>query len=345
MNTGGTGGGAAARAFVLHELGVAAGALPWAALAASARERGHPTAEDLERAVTELVEAELVAFAATTLRPGRRGSLLAASLVQENLETRWLARQLEVHAVLPSTNERVLEGAARGAARGLTVACELQTAGRGRRGRSFASAPGLGVWCSALLDSPQDPATAPRLSLICGLAVVAAIRDETGAAARLKWPNDVLLGGRKVCGILVEARSSGGRLRPVAGVGVNVHHHPGDFPVEVQGSAGSLEGQTRCRVLRSRFLARLLGELERLLDEEAAHELDLPARFTPHDELAGREVSVDLDGERLRGRARGIAPDGSLLLETAGAGVRAVRFGDATLVDGPSANATHSSTC
>jgi BirA family biotin operon repressor/biotin-[acetyl-CoA-carboxylase] ligase len=329
---------------VLHALGVAAGALPWAALAASAREQGHPTAQDLERAVAELVEAELVALSATTLRPGERGSLLAASLVQENLETRWLARQLEVHAVLPSTNERVLEGAARGAARGLTVACELQTAGRGRRGRSFVSDPGLGVWCSALLDSPQDLATAPRLSLICGLAVVAAIRDETGAAARLKWPNDVRLGGRKVCGILVEARSSGGWLRPVAGVGVNVHHRPGDFPRELRGSAGSLEEQTGCRVLRSRFLARLLGTLERHLDAEAAHELDLPARFALHDELAGREVGIDLDGERLCGQARGIAPDGSLLLETSGAGVRAVRFGDATLVDAPPANVAHPST-
>ncbi len=339
MSVSGSGGGAAARAFVLHALGVAGGALSWAALAAFAREEGGPAPEDLERGIEELEEAELVAFSAATLREGRRGSLLSAAAVQENLETRWLGRPLEVHAVLPSTNERALECAAGGAARGLTVACELQTAGRGRRGRSFDSAPGLGVWCSALLDSPEDPAAAPRLSLICGLAVVAAIREEAGVAPRLKWPNDVRLGGRKVCGILVEARSAGERLHPVAGIGVNVHHRAGDFPREIRGRAGSLEGQTGRRVSRSRFLARLLGVLERLLEEEAAGTLDLPARFAPHDELSGRDVSIDLEGEPLRGKACGIASDGSLMLEIAGAGIRRVRFGDVFLVDASSADA------
>jgi BirA family biotin operon repressor/biotin-[acetyl-CoA-carboxylase] ligase len=343
MSVGSPGGGAAARAFVLHALGVAGGELSWAALAASAREEGGPPPADLERAVEELEEAELVALSAATLREGARGSLLSAAAVRESLATRWLGHPLEVHAVLPSTNERVLESAASGAARGLTVACELQTAGRGRRGRSFESAPGLGVWCSALLDSPEDPAAAPRLSLICGLAVVDAIREETSAAARLKWPNDVRLGGRKVCGILVEARSAGGRLHPVAGIGVNVHHRAGDFPPEIRSSAGSLEGQTGRRVSRSRLLARLLGALERLLEEEAAGALDLPARFAPHDELAGREVNIDLEGEALRGTACGVAPDGSLLLEVAGAGVRRLRFGDVALVDASSPDAsTHS---
>ena len=124
----------APRAFVLHALGAAGGALSWAALAASARERGGPDSEELERAVEELEKAELVALSAATLQTGARGSLLSTAAVQENLETRWLGHPLEVRAVLPSTNEEVLERAARGAASGLTVACELQTAGRGRRG-------------------------------------------------------------------------------------------------------------------------------------------------------------------------------------------------------------------
>jgi BirA family biotin operon repressor/biotin-[acetyl-CoA-carboxylase] ligase len=90
-------------------------------------------------------------------------------------------------------------------------------------------------------------------------------------------------------------------------------------------------------------LARLLGALERLLEEEAAGALDLPARFAPHDELAGREVNIDLEGEALRGTACGVAPDGSLLLEVAGAGVRRLRFGDVALVDASSPDAsTHS---
>jgi BirA family biotin operon repressor/biotin-[acetyl-CoA-carboxylase] ligase len=265
------------------------------------------------------------------IRPGPRGSVLSAKEVSKQLTTRRLGRPLEIFAAVRSTNDVVLQRAATGVAPGLCVAAELQTAGRGRRGRSFDSRPGLGVWCSTLLDSPSDPAAAPRLSLVAALAVAGAIEGEAGEAATIKWPNDVLLRDRKVCGILIEARSAGGSTFPVTGIGINVHHRDADFPQEIRETAGSLEGVTGLRLSRSRLLAALLNRLEPLLDEDRAGSLDLPARFAERDALLGREVVAQGAGAAPAGIARGIDRDGRLLLDVVGAGRVAVRGGEVTV--------------
>lgn len=262
------------------------------------------------------------------IRPGPRGSVLSVDEVSKQLTTHRLGRPLEIFAAVRSTNDVVLERAAAGTAPGLCAAAELQTAGRGRRGRSFDSRPGLGIWCSTLLDSPSDPAAAPRLSLIVALAVAGAIDAETGAAAAIKWPNDVLLRGRKVCGILIEARSAGGATFPVAGIGINVHHRTADFPPEIRETAGSLESVTGRRLSRGALLAALLNRLEALLDDDRAGRFDLAAAFAARDALRGREVVAQGGTGPQAGIARGIDGEGRLLLEVSGAGRVAVRGGE-----------------
>ncbi|MCA9751243.1 MAG: biotin--[acetyl-CoA-carboxylase] ligase, partial [Gemmatimonadetes bacterium] len=211
---------------LVHALGEAGGALPAARLTTIG------DAPDLESALATL--GDLVSLETDgTLRFGPRGSALAAAGVQASLGGATWGRELEVLAAIGSTNDRAAERAAAGAAPGLVVTAELQTAGRGRRGRVFDSRPGLGIWSTTLLPVPADPAAAPRLSLIAALAVAEAVEERTGFSPALKWPNDVRIGGRKICGVLVEARSAGGRVFPVAGIGINVHHRPQDFPPEV----------------------------------------------------------------------------------------------------------------
>jgi BirA family biotin operon repressor/biotin-[acetyl-CoA-carboxylase] ligase len=317
---------AAARARVLHALAQAGGAV---SLRALARQTAPP---DLTAAIAELERAALVETGSDgVVRAGSRGSLLSAADVLGRLRTRRLGRMLEVHAVLGSTNDEAFARSAGGGPPGLTICAELQTAGRGRRGRTFESAPGLGLWCSVVLPVPADPSSAPRLSLAAGLAVCAAVEASAGVRPAVKWPNDVRLSGRKVCGVLVEARSSGASFFAVAGIGINVHHRQEDFPEELRGIAAGLEAMTARGVSRGGLLANLLEALETRLDEEAAGRLDLPSAFAPYDELAGRDVVVETPAGPREGRGAGIARDGALLLSVPGAGTLALSAGDATI--------------
>ncbi|MDP6529862.1 MAG: biotin--[acetyl-CoA-carboxylase] ligase [Gemmatimonadota bacterium] len=279
-----------------------------------------------------LAEAGLVAIGADArLRPGMRGSMLVASEVEEALGECRFGRTLEIRATVDSTNAALLARDPADTPVGATLVAEHQSAGRGRRGRSFDSRPGLGIWASVVLPPPSDSRRAPRLSLVAALAVARALESEAGVPARIKWPNDVRMDGRKVCGLLVEGRTAGGTLFPVVGFGVNVHHRPADFPSGLASPASSLEMATGRSLPRSRILAAVLRELARAVDAEEAGELDLPAWFSRRDDLPGRSVVVEEGGSVLRGRSLGIDETGSLLLETGTEGIVAVANGDVSL--------------
>lgn len=283
-------------------------------------------------ALEELEESGLVGVdEGGIVRRGWRGSPLDAQDVASRLRTRGLGRPLEIHAVVGSTNDLVLDRAVHGAPPGLVVAAELQTAGRGRRGRTFESLPGLGLWSTTLLPAPDDPAAAPRLSIVAAIAVAESIEDLTDASPVVKWPNDVRLSGRKVCGVLVEARSRGRALFPVAGIGINVHHLPADFPPELRGTAASVEEITGVAVARGALLAAMLSRLEDLLDRERSGRLELAAVFAPRDETLGRDVVLETDAGRWEGRGAGLAADGALRLDVPGRGTMEFHAGEATV--------------
>ncbi|MBZ0268581.1 biotin--[acetyl-CoA-carboxylase] ligase, partial [bacterium] len=189
----------------------------------------------------------------------------------------------------------------------------------------------LGVWSTTLLGAPRDPEGAPRLSLVAALAVAETVEELTASRAGIKWPNDVRIDGRKVCGVLVEARAVGRRLHVVAGIGLNVHHRDGDFPPQLRGAAASLESASGATLVRSHVLAALLVHLEDLVDRERAGALDLPALFAARDDLRDRVVRIDgPEGER-HGTARGIDAGGRLRLELAGGEIVPVSSAEATL--------------
>jgi BirA family biotin operon repressor/biotin-[acetyl-CoA-carboxylase] ligase len=317
------------QARLLHALGEGDGAVALTnALAAV------PPAEraGLHTAVAALEERGLLELGGDgVLRPGRRGSLLSAARVRERRRDGRYGATAEVHAVVDSTNDEVLARAVAGAGPGVVVAAELQTAGRGTKGRTFLSPPGLGVWSTTLLDAPADPSVAPRYSLVAALAAAAALERETGVPPSLKWPNDVRLGGRKVCGVLVEARSIAGQMFLVAGIGCNVHHRSGEFPPELRELAGSVEERTGRRVDRSALLASLVAELETLVTADRNGGIDLAARWARFDELADCEVEVRLGDEVFFGRADGIEDDGRLRVRSPGGETRTVRSAHATV--------------
>jgi BirA family biotin operon repressor/biotin-[acetyl-CoA-carboxylase] ligase len=228
-------------------------------------------------------------------------------------EALWQIPHFEAWDRTGSTNDRARELAAEGAGPFAAVIAEEQTAGRGRGGRRWDSPPARGLWMSVLLRPPA--AESARLApLLVGLALCRALDRVLGggAAARLKWPNDVLLEARKVAGVLCEG-AAGGAV--VAGVGVNVRQRLADFPAELRERAVSVEMAVGRPVPRPALAGAILGEMRALLARPPLRlEGDVAAELTRRDALAGREVSVD-GGPA--GVARGIDAAGRLRVEVA----------------------------
>jgi len=200
--------------------------------------------------------------------------------------------------VTTSTNDRARELAEAGAPHGTLVTAAEQTAGRGRQGRRWSTPAGGTLAMSLILREP--PALPP-------LAAAVAVADAAGPAARIKWPNDVLVDGRKVAGILIEGRPPAGWL--VLGIGVNVAVDLTQLPPELAGTAGSLGRDPRDV---ESFLADLLAALEARLTQPAAEVLEA---WRARDALLDRPVTYapPADGA---GIARGVDDDGRLIVET-----------------------------
>lgn len=240
----------------------------------------------------------------------RRGTAHWAGEPVPVLERRWGVPLVEAHRTLGSTNDRLGELAREGAPPFSVVVAEEQTAGRGRTGRAWHSPRG-GIWMSVLL--PEERTGRPPLTpLLVGLAVGRAIGDvRPELAPGIKWPNDVLVEGRKICGILCEGAAGAGT---VAGIGINVAGSMGDLPDDLRSRAATLEEVGGRAPDRSRLAGAVLRQLRKFLDPPPP-EIDpgVAAELAALDILADRPV-VTSDG--VRGRGAGIAPDGALLVET-----------------------------
>ncbi len=232
---------------------------------------------------------------------------------------------------LPSTNTEAARQAALGAPEGLCVVAREQTAGRGRRERSWVSPKDAGLYLSVVLRPTLEARHWPLITLAAALAV----RDALGEACRLeadiKWPNDLLAGGRKLCGILAEtAEGSRGRA-VVLGVGVNLRRD--SFPAEISDTATSVEEQTGRAPDAERLLEALTRTLARRYEtlhagggaEEILHEWQRNSSYAH-----GRRVRVALAGETFEGITRGLDPDGALRVETDEGINRTVTAGDVT---------------
>ncbi len=245
--------------------------------------------------------------------------LLLPDVIAPLVSATIFARKLQHYFRIASTNTAAMALAADGAAEGTVLLAEEQTAGRGRGGHSWESAPSQGVYCSAILRPPMAPADALAISLMAGLAVCAAVEEVTGMKPDLRWPNDVMLGEKKFCGILTELSAEVMRLRHlVIGMGINVNQE--SFPEELAPLATSLRiesGRAWSRVeIAAALLQSLDGEYRTLVADPEGVRRSIFRRFERHSTwVRDARVRVEDDPEYV-GVTAGLDDRGFLLVET-----------------------------
>ena len=188
--------------------------------------------------------------------------VLVPSLVREELGNLNIGHHFVHYFQTGSTNDAALQLAANGAEHGTVVVAEEQTSGRGRLGRTWHSERSSGIYTSIILRPPMSPAAAPVLTLMAGLAAQQAVSAHVGLPVDIRWPNDLLINGKKVCGILTEMSAELDRLHfVVLGIGINVNNS--ELPVELKGIASSLRIEAGRVISRLQVLVSLLRELDR----------------------------------------------------------------------------------
>lgn len=251
--------------------------------------------------------------------------LFDAARFQYALVTRSLGRYLTYRTVTGTTMELARREAAEGAPHGTLVLAEEQTAGRGRRGRSFYSPPGENLYFTLVLR--VDTATQRRLPLVVPLAACLAVEAE-GVPVRIKWPNDLWAGERKLSGMLIDAESTAEGSVCYPGIGINVNGDPTANP-NLRDIATSIRRELGTAVKREELLARVCNELERCL---AMPEAELVAAYRERNLLLGRPVTVAPSGGMpYAAVAEEIAADGCLLVRLGSGAVEAVTAADVSI--------------
>jgi BirA family biotin operon repressor/biotin-[acetyl-CoA-carboxylase] ligase len=214
--------------------------------------------------------------------------------------------ELEVIKTVPSTNQLLREMAQAGAGHGKTIVAAAQTAGRGRLGRRFHSPPDTGVYLSVLLRPPLTTEQALSISVTAAVAVCEAIETVSDQKAQIKWVNDVLVGGKKVCGILTESsfRMESRKMEyAVLGVGINVYTPEGGFPDDIAAVAGSVLRSRRVDA-RNRITAEFLnGFMRRCGDPDQP---DTLGEYRRRSCVVGRRITVRAGNQEMPATALGI---------------------------------------
>jgi BirA family biotin operon repressor/biotin-[acetyl-CoA-carboxylase] ligase len=256
---------------------------------------------------------------------------LSGARLQRRLGGGRVWRDIRVVASTASTNADVAAQARSGAEAGLVLIAEEQSGGRGRLSRTWASPPRAGVYVSVLLRPSPPTATWPLLTLLTGLAVVEAVVGVAGVDARLKWPNDVLVDGRKLAGILAERVDDA----VVIGIGINVSTRPDELP-ETGTSLAMSGGATDREVIAAEVLRALHRRYVAWCDTAGAATPVLSS-YREMCETIGSDVTVELPGGHVVcGVASGVDDDGRLVVrETMDGSLRSFTAGDVTHVRRP----------
>ncbi len=269
---------------------------------------------------------EIVGHPATGYQLKTVPDLLLPEVLVPLLQGTMLAGHVHHYFRVGSTNMAAMQAAARDEPEGAVFVAEEQTSGHGRGGHSWHSPRSVGIYASVILRPQLAPADALVLSLIAGLAAATAVREVTGLSPDLRWPNDLLLGGRKFCGILTELNAEVTRVRyAVIGIGMNVNQER--FPADLAGLATSLRLETGRAWSRVELAAALLKSLDREYRAVLAGQSEaVLRRFEQASSYArGRRVHVEEDGG-YEGTTEGLDTRGFLLVRTPG-GLRTVLSG------------------
>lgn len=252
------------------------------------------------------------------------------SLLKDGLKTKWLAKNIIYLPTVDSTNQEVKRIASTHP-HGTVVIAEQQTAGKGRLGRVWSSPNGTGLWLSILLKPEIAPNQIANITLVCGLGVCKAIRKHTGLNALIKWPNDVIIGNKKICGILTETTVEANRISyVVTGIGINVNTT--EFDNDIKHKATSLSIESGSVINRENLFKEIMFTLEKYLDNYFSNPNDgIYEEYTALCATLGREVTVSRGNSTFNGKAVTIEATGDLIVELANGTTEIVSSGEVTV--------------
>ena len=255
--------------------------------------------------------------------------LISADLLAA-LDTRLVGNQVCCEKELVSTNLHASQLAAEGAKEGLVVLAESQTAGRGRMGRRWESPAGVNLYCSVLLKPPIPPRQAAQLTFLSAVATAEALKEVCGLDARVKWPNDILVGGRKIAGLLNELSAETEQIHAlILGIGINVNMLEEQFPADLRYPATSVRIETGEVQPRLPLLRCLLQRIDSLYADFLSNGFSvLRRRWEQLFDLLDRQVEVDLGPRKISGVVGGLEADGALRLFMPDGSVERILAGD-----------------
>jgi BirA family biotin operon repressor/biotin-[acetyl-CoA-carboxylase] ligase len=264
---------------------------------------------------------------------GEPDALLADDLLARLGKTKVIGRDIHVFEQTTSTNDVIEKLARDGVKEGVVVFAESQTRGRGRLGRKWISPARKGLWFSILLRPDLHPQETTQLTVASATALRRAIQSETGLKPEIKWPNDILIGGKKVAGILTELSAELDKVRYVIlGIGVDVNQDANEFPSELCKTATSLKIETGETISRAELAAAILRELDFDYARICAGKFTAVAdEWEENCSTIGRDVTVQIGDRKIRGHAESLDDDGALLLRTEHGHLERITGGDVTL--------------
>lgn len=272
------------------------------------------------KAINQLKEAgyEIEAQQNKGYRLKAAPDLMTEAEIKSLMHTEWVAKEVLYFDTIDSTNTKAQELAEKGYPSGTLVVADKQESGKGRRGRSWVSPSGTGIFMTLMIKPDINPNNASMLTLVAALAVAKAITSVTGEEAMIKWPNDIVVNGKKVCGILTEMNAQFDYINHiVVGIGINVHNE--SFPEEISQMASSLMIEAGGkRFHRAQIIAETMSYFEQYYDTFLQTQ-DLSALVREYDELLvnmNKAVRVLDPKEPFDGKAMGITPKGELIVDT-----------------------------
>lgn len=258
--------------------------------------------------------------------------VLLSEEIKSVLDTKWFANKILYFDEIDSTNSEIKRQAEQGASEGTLAIAEYQSAGRGRRGRSWDSPAGSGIWMSFLIKPDIRPEHAPMITLLAAMACASAVRDVTGLEAMIKWPNDIVIGGRKITGILTEMSTEMETISYIV-VGIGINANMTEFPEDIRKTATSLAIECKEPVSRSLIVASFGHYFEQYY-EIFINDLNMSSLKDIYESMLvnkGAEVAIIGKSGTIRRRAVGINDEGELLVEDDEHNITAVRAGEVSV--------------
>jgi BirA family biotin operon repressor/biotin-[acetyl-CoA-carboxylase] ligase len=252
--------------------------------------------------------------------------------VRHGLRTKVIGKEIRFFQEVTSTNTLAMELAADDAPEGTVVIAETQTSGKGRLGRKWIS-PKRNLYLSVVLRPNIPIHKAPLITLTGAVAVASSIRTSCGLEAGIKWPNDILISGKKVSGLLTEMSAEQDRIRHIVlGIGVDVNMEMGELPPEVRSLTTTLAAEAGAKINRTALLQQVLRDLERWYQKFLNNHADVLEEWKKLNMTVGNRITVSGAGEDLEGLAQGVDSDGRLIVRLDDGAIRTVAAGDVTIV-------------